>query len=112
MDGIKCLESFNKMCDSYESCEDCELNAIRTSFTSCRELLTDNPKEIVPIIERWSKGLPKKTRQDELLEHYPNALKGIKVISVCPRNLGLIDRCPSSNCDKCQEGYWLAEVEA
>ena len=106
MDGIKCLESFNKMCDSYESCEDCELNAIRTSFTSCRELLTDNPKEIVPIIERWSKGLPKKTRQDELLEHYPNALKGIKVISVCPRNLGLIDRCPSSNCDKCQEDYW------
>lgn len=32
--------------------------------------------------------------------------------SGCPRNLGLIDRCPSSNCDKCQEDYWLAEVEA
>lgn len=68
MDVVECLKSFNKMCDSYESCEDCELNAIRTSFTSCRELLTDNPKEILPIIEKWNKKHLKKTRQEVLKE--------------------------------------------
>lgn len=112
MDAIKCLESFNKMCDSYESCEDCELNAIRTPFTSCTQLLTDNPKEIVPIIEKWSKGLPKKTRQSEFLKTFPNTKLHDGVIQICPKSLGLIKQCLDVDiCPECHEKYWLAEVE-
>lgn len=112
MDVVECLESFNKMCDSYESCEDCELNAIRTSFTSCRELLTDNPKEILPIIEKWADNHPFKTRQDKFLEIFPNTKLYNETIQICPHEIGEITVCSSSSCDQCMADYWLEEVEA
>lgn len=114
MDVVECLKSFNEMCDSYESCEDCELNTMCPPFMSCTQLLTENPEKIVPIIERWSKGLPKKTRQDKILEVFPNARKDDDgVIMVCPYYIGVINNCgvDCSNCWECREKYWLEEVE-
>ena len=73
---------------------------------------------------------PKKTRQDEFLEHYPNAKKCYGVIDICSKDLercyGVIDICPkdldmhfncraqeslSGGCTTCCQDYWLQEVE-
>lgn len=58
---------------------------------------------------------PKKTRQDEFLEHYPDAAldsEGALKIAPC-----WIERaystsfCKKAGCDTCQRDYWLQEVE-
>lgn len=58
---------------------------------------------------------PKKTRQDEFLEHYPDAAldsEGALKIAPC-----WIERaystsfCEKAGCSTCQRDYWLQEVE-
>ena len=59
-----------------------------------------------------------KTRQDEFLEHYPNATrdKSTDVIMVCPENVSgetpyNSGRGCSVGCVDCCQNYWLQEVE-
>ena len=61
---------------------------------------------------------PKKTRQDEFLEHYPNAQidNSTDVIVVCPK--GISGEIPYNSgqwcaisCAECCQNYWLQEVE-
>lgn len=61
---------------------------------------------------------PKKTRQDEFLEHYPNAMrnKSTDAIMVCPKDIsGEIPYNSGRGCDiscvECCQNYWLQEVE-
>lgn len=59
---------------------------------------------------------PKKTRQDEFLEHYPNAKKCYGVIDICPKDLDMHFNCRaqeslSGGCTTCCQDYWLQEVE-
>lgn len=61
---------------------------------------------------------PKKTRQDEFLEHYPNAMrnKSTDAIMVCPEGIsGEIPYNSGRGCDvtciECCQDYWLQEVE-
>lgn len=61
---------------------------------------------------------PKKTRQDEFLEHYPNAMrnKSTDAIMVCPKDIsGEIPYNSGRGCDvtciECCQDYWLQEVE-
>ena len=59
---------------------------------------------------KW-KRKPKKTRQDEFLELFPNAELAGSVIKICPKRLdGNYDRCGIS-CIECHKDYWLQEVE-
>lgn len=58
----------------------------------------------------------KKTRQDELLELYPNIRKWNEVIDICPGDLDMYHYCktqgPSGEgCIACIRDYWLQEVE-
>ena len=58
---------------------------------------------------------PKKTRQDEFLEHYPNAKKCYGVIDICPKDLDMHFNCRaqeslSGGCTTCCQDYWLQEV--
>lgn len=61
---------------------------------------------------------PKKTRQDEFLEMYPNAIrdKSTDVIMVCPKDIsGEIPYNFGRKCDiscvECCQDYWFQEVE-
>lgn len=54
---------------------------------------------------------PKKTRQDEFLEMFPNAKTVDSVINICPKRIDKkFDRCTYS-CIECHKDYWLQEVE-
>lgn len=59
---------------------------------------------------------PRKTRQDELLELYPNIRKWNGVIDICPGDLDKYYHCRSTGpsgeeCITCMRDYWLQEVE-
>lgn len=54
---------------------------------------------------------PKKTRQDELLELFPEAELVDSVINICPKHIDKnFGRCAYS-CIKCHKDYWLQEVK-
>lgn len=58
---------------------------------------------------------PKKTRQDEFLEMFPNAQMIESVVNICPKCIdGKSDRCANYTCISCitcHKDYWLQEVE-
>lgn len=59
---------------------------------------------------------PKKTRQDEFLEMFPNAQIDNSMIRICPHSIDVSYECeiqtlPAHNCVKCCKKYWLQEVE-
>ena len=56
---------------------------------------------------------PKKTRQDEFLEHYPNAKKCKDILRICPDDVDVdYNVCESYlRCEECRRNYWLQEVE-
>lgn len=56
---------------------------------------------------------PKKTRQDEFLEHYPNAKKCKDILKICPAEVDIDYKvCETySECPDCRRDYWLQEVE-
>ena len=56
---------------------------------------------------------PKKTRQDEFLEHYPNAKKCKDILKICPAEVDIDYKvCETySECPDCRKDYWLKEVE-
>ena len=117
------------------SCKECDFNEDNcvTSFfnwlyeddreqeltcSSCKHASRD--QEEYPC-SRCSRGYadlfePKKTRQDEFLEHYPNAKKCYGVIDICPKDLDMHFNCRaqeslSGGCTTCCQDYWLQEVE-
>lgn len=56
---------------------------------------------------------PKKTRQSEFLEHYPNAKKCKDILKICPAEVDIDYKvCETySECPDCRKDYWLKEVE-
>ena len=111
-DGVgKCRE--NRFKWLYEDDGEQELTC-----SSCKHASRD--QEEYPC-SRCSRGYadlfePKKTRQDEFLEHYPNAKKCYGVIDICPKDLDMHFNCRaqeslSGGCTTCCQDYWLQEVE-
>lgn len=115
MEAIKLISEYGRMCSFYDSdCEGCPLKVGINSFKRCDIFLIRCPKEAVPIIEKWSKEHPKKTRQDKFLENFPDARKDDNgVIIICPYDIGVTNNCgvDCSDCWECREKYWLAEVD-
>lgn len=54
-----------------------------------------------------------KTRQDEFLKMYPNALKSNNILMICPAEIESdYNACETySECRKCKASYWFEEVE-
>ena len=82
----------------------------------CRKhsVFNGSPEDVVAEVEQWSKEHPRKTRQSVLLEQYPNANIIEGTLTICPYNLGLIDKCRSglgNLCYECREKFWSQEVE-
>lgn len=107
-----------RMCKYYEGVcylgdEDgetvCPLN--NRNCTSIRSM----GDEEFDIVENWSKANPPKTRQDEFLDRYPNAVGKDSVLYIYPCMIDDTrkDLCISvnENCFECRKKYWGEVVE-
>lgn len=109
MDAVEFLKEYKRLCDNYTGqCKNCPLQ--ETNNCSIVEE-TSNSKEIVFIVEKWSKEHPRKTRLLDFKEKYPKAeykMDGICTPNICCKKLGYTDCCPTGkNCVEC----WNEPVE-
>ena len=119
MDALKFIEERNRMCDRYwqadGDCDGCPLVYTR-ECNEMRNMVDDSGKavgKVVEIVEKWSKEHPRKTRQSEFLEHYPDAALDDGVLRVCPRNVykSAELNCNNTTCYFCKRVFWMQEVE-
>lgn len=90
------------------------------SIYPCPGQETDSPEEVVAEVEEWAKEHPVKTRQNVLLEQYPNANisdDGLPDVAPCQLCIGLIHGKSAKECEyrglckDCRRKFWLTEVE-
>lgn len=96
--------------EEHDRCDGCKYEYKRGDESPCTECCNN-------YMSKWERR-PKKTRQDEFLEMYPNAIrdKSTDVIMVCPENIsGEIPYNFGRKCDiscvECCQDYWFQEVE-
>lgn len=107
MDAVEFLREINRMCEKYESCNDCPLG-----LESCEALERQNPKKLVAMVEKWSKEHIGKTRQRIFLEEYPRVKMYDNVIDICPKTIegGKCYNSTIDDCYECKKKYWETEV--
>ena len=111
MDAIEYVKQRERMCDYYVNCGDCPAG----NYERCASL--DEIPNLVPIVEKWTKEHPVKTRQSEFLKIFPHpALDSDGVIAIQPCEV-IVDACKDSNdnkrtnCWACRRDFWLKEIE-
>lgn len=122
MDAVKFIEERKRMCKSFGmSCEGCPAFGTNEDALCCaveKESLLDATAQIA-IVEEWSAAHPRKTRQDVLLEQYPEAnLDKYGIIQICPAAFFSSYRSPKLGCinshmmcHDCRREFWTQEVE-
>ena len=115
MDAVEYVKQRKRMCDYYKhnncskcpafSCEECGgLNGIST---------------MVPIVEKWAKEHPVKTRQSEFLKQWPDAEigdDGLPSIAPCQLYKDIEEKdengicCKNCGCAECRRDFWLKEI--
>lgn len=115
MDALEFVRETNRMCKSFStSCGTCPAKKHGNCIISP---LWD--EEIVPIVEKWSKEHPRKTRQDAFLEQWPEAaIAGDGILTLCPSTISSTYRNQYGDCgmmgtscaDCCRE-FWMQELE-
>lgn len=124
MDAVEFLKEKNRMCREYGGLpEDCFICPIGNGRGECQAGILENQKVteeiLVQIVEKWAKEHPKKTRQSEFLEQYPEALvdaQGIININPCMierQRFNQTKDCSNSNisCRECREKFWGEELK-
>ena len=110
--GGNCRKNqFNWLCedDGEDSncCDGCKYEYKGEDESPCTECCNN-------YVSKWERS-PKKTRQDEFLERYPDARMLNGVIGICPKLVDVnCDRCRiyvKRSCAECHKDYWLQEVE-
>ena len=91
------------------TCKDCPLSVENNGHRiTCVQLQILYPEEYEKILEQWDKEHPRKTRQQDFFEKYPNApttfIYNAKMPypRTCAKDIGYCDDC-ISNCEKCWE---------
>ena len=122
MDAIKFIEEHKRMCESFGmSCKGCPAFGTDEDALCCaveKESSLDATDQIA-IVEEWSAAHPRKTRQDVLLEQYPEAnLDKYGIIQICPAAFFSSYRSPKLGCTNshmmchdCRRRFWTQEVE-
>ena len=111
MDALEFIRERNRMCKSFGiECENCPAN----KDSCCIEFNLD--EEIIPIVEKWSKENPRKTRQNAFLEQYPNAKCVDGVVVICPKVVDTCYTCPidaniNIDCPDWRREFWMQEVK-
>lgn len=110
-DASKCRKNYFKwLCEDdgedRDCCDGCKYEYKREDESPCTKCCNNYTSKF--------ECRPKKTRQDEFLEHYPNARKRNSngVLDICPKGLDMRLDCKfAEGCDICCQNYWLQEVE-
>ena len=70
-------------------------------------------EDVVKEVEEWSAAHPRKTRQSEFLNLFPDADLSTGTVNVCPNSLyeGKFDCARYQNCLSCKREFWSQEVE-
>lgn len=110
MDAVEYVKTLHRLCKSQNGCFECVLE----SECGCIAAASIYDKNAVPIVEEWAKEHPTKTRQNEFLKMFPNALKSGRVLDICPRTVNTEymppKRCENISCSVCKTDYWNEEV--
>ena len=113
MDAVEYVKQRARMCDYYVNCDDCPAG----NCGRCASL--NEIPNLVPIVEKWTKEHPAKTRQSEFLKQWPDAEiggDGLSSIAPCQLDVRWIhgespEDCESRGvCDKCRRDFWLKEI--
>ena len=114
MDAVEYVKQRNRMCDYYVNCGDCPAS----QYERCSSL--NEIPNLVPIVEKWAKEHPVKTRQNEFLKQWPDAEiggDGLPSVAPCQLDVRLIygkdqQDCEDRGvCDKCRRDFWLKEIK-
>ena len=114
MDAVEYVKQRKRMCDYYANCVDCPA----VQYEECSSL--NGIANLVPVVEKWAKEHPVKTRQSEFFKQWPDAeigYDGLPTVGPCQLNIELL-QCESQEdcegrgvCDKCRRDFWLKEIE-
>ena len=114
MDAVEYVKQRERMCEHYVHCGDCPVG----DYQGCASL-NEIPK-MVPIVEKWAKDHPVKTRQSEFLKQWPDAEigdDGYPSVAPCQlyKDMGAKDEngvcCKNCGCGICRRDFWLKEIE-
>lgn len=111
MDALKFFRERMGMCNYYggvpDGCNACPRNNKGCELSTYRDC--DYIKEYIADVEKWSKEHPQRTRLQEFLEKYPNALLYYDgTPKPCCSDLGYCKECPKAmTCEEC----WNMPVE-
>lgn len=92
--------------EEHDACKDCKYEYKNADESPCTECCNN-------YTSKWERR-PKKTRQDEFLEHYPDAKKDVSgILAITPCSLGERKHqyCNDGTCWECKRDYWSQEVE-
>ena len=117
MDAVKFIQERNRMCKSFHDGEGCMSCPVYKEGSRCMAILWK--EEIIPVVEKWSKENPCKTRQSVFLEQYPEAaIDSYGVLNLCPTPISkshrnIYGKCAHAGvkCDQCRREFWMQEVE-
>lgn len=114
MDAVEYVKQRERMCDYYGDCDKCPAKKV----VGCASLTKIS--QMIPIVEKWAKEHPVKTRQDEFFNQWPDAeigYDGLPTVAPCQLNVELL-QCESQDdceergvCGKCRCDFWLKEIE-
>ena len=111
MDALEFVRETNRMCKSFgDNCEDCPASDV----SGC--MVDQLYEEIVPIVEKWSKENPVKTRQSEFLKLFPEAYvggDGCLALKPCEFYPNMREECANKYawCYDCRHKFWMQEIE-
>lgn len=111
MDAAKFIEERNKMCYSFRG----RCNKCPAGNNDCCYIFKWK-EELITIVENFSKENHRKTRQDLVLEKWPNAETcNDNVLSACPKVFDNNFVChfdfEHNTCNDCRRNFWMQEAE-
>lgn len=116
MDAVKFIKERDRMCKSFgDGCTGCPASNACKNELCCAfdQASTLDAAAQVAIVEKWSASHPRKTRQSEFLNLFPDADLSTGTVNVCPNSLyaGKCDCARYQNCLYCKREFWSQEVE-
>lgn len=109
-DDVNCMHELIKWLyeddgEEPDGCNGCKHERKREDESPCTECCNNYTNKF--------RRKPKKTRQDEFLEHYPNAKINpfTGALAFCPVSVDENANVNCVDCNKCKKDYWLQEVE-
>ena len=116
MDALEFIRERNRMCKSFGDGKGCMSCPFYKEGNRCMAILWK--EEIIPIVEKWSKENPRKTRLDVFLEQHPEEKLNVReVLDLCPITSATYEygsgycKNPDKSCGLCRREFWLEKVE-